>query len=141
MLLDDIRVVLVNRETRGDSGLHVGAHLKLVDVDARLCFHLEWCGLSQRGEVLDGLRVDGVGVWIGVGWQVNLRPRHVQEAQRIAGSQCLRLLGIDNIVGNSRHGRRGWGRGSKCAEGKEMSHEKRKLYLLDFDRFWRLETQ
>ena len=38
VLLDDVAIVFVDREARGEAGLHVAAHPQPVEVDARLVF-------------------------------------------------------------------------------------------------------
>ena len=103
VLLDQVAIVLVDRKARGHARLHVLAHVQAVDVEARRVFDDERRAALRRREVPRGLLVDLVGVRIGAGGQIDLRPRDVQEAQRVAGGERARFFGVHDVVG---HGRR-----------------------------------
>ena len=62
--------------------------------------------LLQRLEVLGRPLVDRVGVRIGARRQIDLGARDVQKAERVAGGERARFVGVDDVVGNGRDARR-----------------------------------
>ena len=99
VLLDDVAVVLVDGEARGETGLDVAPHLQPVEIDARLVLHDQRV-FPERRKIVRRATVHGVCVWIGAGRQLELGARHAQEAQRVAVGERAGLVGADNVVGN-----------------------------------------
>ncbi len=119
MLADDIGVVLVDRVARGDSGLHVAAHLQAIHVQARLVFANERRRRDQPLEVrLRGL-VDDVGVWVSVWRKAELGARDMEEAERIAFGQLPGFLGGHHVVGHRSDSGRGLRRRTKSAKRED----------------------
>src|ERR1019366_1941144 len=99
VLLDDVPIVFAERVTSRHADLLVRAHPQSVKVHAGLVFDDER-GLLQGVEIAGRTLVDAGRVRIGTGRQLELGARDAQEAQRVAGRQRARLIGIDDIVGN-----------------------------------------
>ena len=129
VLLDEVAVVLVDREARRHAGLDVRAHLQAVDIEARRVLDDERrLGLSVC-EVLGGLGVDRVGVGI-VSPAADRSPRATR-AESSAG--CRRpargLVGVDDVVGNGGHARRAE-RASAEAHGTEQAQPWSRIILI-----------
>ena len=88
VLLDDVLLVLVDREAGGDAGLLVAAHAQAIEVERRLVLDHQRRVGAERREVLLRFRVDLSGIRIGARRQIDLRARDVQEAEWIAGASC-----------------------------------------------------
>ena len=106
VLLDDVRLVLVEREAAGDAGLLVRAHAQSVQVQRRGLVEHERRALAQRREIRPRLFVHLRRVRIGAGRKIDLRPRDVQKTERIAGGELARFVGGDDVVGHRRDGSR-----------------------------------
>src|SRR4029453_9560416 len=102
VFLDDIAVVLIEREASGNANLFVIATAQPIKVDTRVLFDDER-GFLQALEILDGPFVYGVAVRVRSHWKLELSPRNPQETQRIVCGLRPRFLGRDNVVGDSRH--------------------------------------
>ncbi len=124
VLPDYARIVLVDREAGGDSRLHVAAHAEPVEVGARLVLDDER-PVPQRRVILRRAAVDGVGVRIGVGRQLELGTRDANKAERVALGERARLVGRDHVVGNGRHRAGDVRRGTQRPERVERGHEGR----------------
>jgi hypothetical protein len=77
VLLDDVGVVLVQRETAGDTGLLVGAHPQSIEIQRWRLIEDKRSLLTQGGEVLARFLIDLRSVRIHVGGQIDLRAGHV----------------------------------------------------------------
>ena len=116
VLADDVVLVLIDRETRGHAGLLVAPHAQPIDVDARAGFLDQRRGRSQSRELAPGGLVDGIGVRVLVGRELDLGARDAQETQWLIGGERTSLSGAHDVV-RDRGDRRGLaGRGPEGAE-------------------------
>jgi hypothetical protein len=99
VLLDDIAVVLVEREAGRDADLFMRSHHEPVEVQRRLRLHQHGSVLRAR-EVLSRSLVDLVAVRIGFRRQFDFGARHAQEAERMAVREGLGLARADDVVRN-----------------------------------------
>ena len=123
VLFDPIAIVLVDRKARRDARLHVVPHRQAIHVKARDLFdHERRVGLEGR-EGAGRLPIGRIGMGVGAGGHVDLRPRYVEEAQRIARSQRPSFIAADDVVGDRRDRRGGFRRRTQGGEGKDGRHE------------------
>ena len=123
VLLDQIAIVFIDRETGGDAALHVAPHAQAIDVEARDVLDDERRLVPERRERVRGLIVGGIRMRIRVGGEIDLGPRHVQEAQSVAVGQHSSFVAVHNIVGNGRHIGGGFRRGTQRGERIDGRHE------------------
>jgi hypothetical protein len=122
VLANQIVIVLVYRETGRHAALRVGAHREPVDIETRRILDHEGRGLPESREVVGRLRISDFGVWVRVRWQIDLGPRHVQEADRIAVGESPSFVARHDIVRHRRHAWRRLGNGSQRTEREYGGH-------------------
>ena len=123
VLLDDVLLVLVDRETGGDADLLVRPHAQAVEVHRRRVLDDERRLRAQRRQVLARQLVDICRVRIGPRRQIDLRARDVEKTQGIAGRELPRFFYADDIVGNRGYRRRCRRRRAQGPEGMKGSHQ------------------
>ena len=123
VLLDQIAIVFIDRKTGGDAALHVAPHAQAVDVEARDVLDDERRLIAKGRERVRGLIVGGVRMRIRAGGEIDLGPRHVQEAQHVAVGQYSSFVAVHNIVGNGRDIGGGFRRGAQRGERIDGRHE------------------
>ena len=85
VLLDDVPIVLVEREAAGHSRLFVGVHAQPIEIQNGHVVHDQRRIGTQRVEICACLVVHLARVRIGIRREIDLGPRDVEETERIAG--------------------------------------------------------
>jgi hypothetical protein len=122
VFLDQVPIVLVEREARGDAGLLVSAHSKPIAIHRRLVVLDERRVRAERGEVLPRRLVHLGGIRIGAVGQIDLGSSDVEEAQRIADGEPPGFVGVDDVVRNGRNGGGALARRPQGAKGTDNGH-------------------
>lgn len=122
VFLDDIAVVFVEREARGDAGLRDVSHSQPIHVDACRVLDEHRRISFQLLEIRDGFRIHRVAVRIDVAGAVDLGAGHVKEAEGIAVGKRTGFVGVDDIVGNRCDTRSCRGSRTKRAKRRESRH-------------------
>lgn len=124
MLLDDVALVIFDVADGGHADLDVGAHALLVKVNAGLALADQGAFLLEFEEVLAGLRVNGVGIWVSRRRQIDLGTIDVQEAVGMSSGEGGGFLAIHDVVGNAGDlgGERGFG--AKSLESFDAEHRR-----------------
>ena len=117
VLLDDVLLVLVDREASGNAGLLVRTHLQPVEIERRRLLDGQRRRPAQLLEILAPALIDGGRVGIRSRREVDLGPRDVQKTQGIARGELTRFFGVDDVVGNGGNRRRIRGHRPQCPEG------------------------
>ncbi len=122
VLLDDVRLVLVDGEAAGDSRLLVSCHPQTVEIQRRLAVGLERRASAQRIEVLARSCVHLRRVRVGSGREIDFGASNVKETERVVGRQLPRFLGAHYVIGDRRNRRRAAPRRTQCAERMNRGH-------------------
>ena len=126
VLLDDVLLVIVDVADGDDAGLHVGAHLLLVKVEARLGLALKDALLLQAQEIFACLGVHGVRVRIDVGGKIDLRAIDVEQAPRMAGRERGGFFAVHHVVRNAGHFRDLFRRGPEPLKRFDTQHRRQR---------------
>ena len=122
VLFDHAAVVLRERIARRDAGLAVAVRVQMVEIQRRRSLVRERRVALQRAISFGSGAIDDVVMGIRVRGQVDLGPRDVQKAERIAARKGTRFVGVDHVVGNGGDARRGGRIGADSTEGSDDSH-------------------
>ena len=99
MFLDDVLDVVVDVAAADEAGLGVGAHGLRVEIHQGPVFADQPAVLLEIPEILGGLDVDGVGVEVRAGRQIDLRVVDVQERHRVAFRELGGFGRVHGVVG------------------------------------------
>src|SRR5438309_1899613 len=133
VFLDDAAVVFVEREATCQANLLVRAHPETVEVHAGRLFD-DKRGVLELREIFRRAPIHRGRVRIGPVWQVDLRSRHAQEAERLAFRKLSRLGCRNNVVGYGRDPRRLGGPRTQRTEWIEGRHNQERPYRSDHKR-------
>ena len=120
VLLDDVAVVLVEGEARGQAGLLVAAHTQPIQVEAGLILEHQR-RLFQRVEISGRPLVHDICIRIRTRRQLDFGARDAEKAEGVPVCQGTRLVGADHVVGNRSNAGGGgwfWSEGSERMNGR-----------------------
>ena len=128
MLLDDPLAVLFGGGSAEDAGLHVIAHLELVEVQVFAVIQRQRNLLAELLERGGGLGVNALVMQVDAVFEVDFRAGHVQERIGIALRQLCGFTGTDHIIGNGGDLCGAFDGGQQPVEGKKLSHDEFSCY-------------
>jgi hypothetical protein len=98
VFLDDPVEVILATRGRDQPNLAVPPHDLAVEVETGLRVLPESALGDKSPEILFSLRIDFGRVKVRGGWQIDFRLAHMEETQRVAGSQLAGLVGGHHVV-------------------------------------------
>jgi len=101
--LDHAFIVVFHIAAGDDAMLNVIAALLAIDIEARMILAQQHFSFLQPGEVLRRLGVDGVGIRVCPGRQIDFGTRDMEEAGTVPGCVIRRFRRGDHIVRKARH--------------------------------------
>ena len=105
VLFDSTAVVLVERVAARQPRLSMAPIAQAVHIERRLRLDHQRGGATHPGQIRHCCLVHDRVVRIGAWRQIDFRSCHVQKAERHVGGERPCLLGADDVVGDSGHGR------------------------------------